>query len=39
VKDCYDVCRRISFQVDLEMVKLLNKGDRQEIAREYKQQF
>jgi hypothetical protein len=33
------VCRRTAFEIDLEMVKLLNKGDKHDISREYKQQF
>lgn len=38
-RNCYEVCRKAAFEIDLEMVKLLNKGDRHDISREYKQQF
>jgi hypothetical protein len=38
-KNAYDYCRKISFIIDLELLKILNKNDRQEIGREYKSQW
>lgn len=38
-QDSYYVVKKLATQIDAAMIKLLNKGDKNEIGREYKSQW